>query len=181
MVTASCCSCTNDLADWSTLPVDVLTLIMQRPDQQQRLGSCALVSSRWAAAAGAATRAPTFQHTLHQRPWQQRDTRAASLQLWLAAHCQHITSLHASAAQPQLLLSLPAMPALDLSVLASTNLQSLELQQLQVPSNNRNHGQLGELHSADATVAVVLLLAQSSCADPSTNATGAVATGRPLG
>lgn len=118
------------------LPVDVLTLILKRTTQQHRFSSCALVSSRWAAAAAAATRAPTFHTISRQLPWpkvaEQRDTRAASLQLWLAAHGQHITSLHASAAEPQLLLALPAMPALDLNVLPSTILQSLELQQLQV-------------------------------------------------
>lgn len=125
---AECCS---NLTDWSALPIEVLTLVLQHTSQQHRLSSCALTCSRWATAAASATKAVKLSHA--GVPCHDRTPRIESLQAWLANQAQQVESMQVSTADADLLLALPAMPALDLTQLPSTNhLQSLELQQIKL-------------------------------------------------
>ena len=95
----------------STLPHEVLKLIMQQVPLEERLTSCCLVSRRLHAAAVAATQ--QLKLGAFPNPWS--DQRAAALWAWLPQYGHHLTSLKLQYF-PQLLQQLPCPNLQELSL-----------------------------------------------------------------
>jgi len=111
----------------SDLPEDVLVLILQQVDQQDRLRACASVSTRFKAAAQAASCCVQMQ------PQQTQLEGALS---WLHAHGSTVTSLDfTSPPESSMALSFQHLPCSALQQLKLTNAQV----KLSAPPSSAQH------------------------------------------